>query len=146
MTSHGALSANEIAMLDTLITFDQLPQTMPIPVLEAAIALVRQSLQPTDSASVKRAIAQLQGETFIPAGDGVDFKVRMTAFIVRLKPYPGDVITAACIEWADKNKFFPAWSELKPLLDKRMTFRMRAMDVFTRTLAHSRRELELSNG
>ena len=44
----------------------------------------------------------------------------MTAYLEELRHYPEWAINDACQHWRENEKFFPAWSELRELLEARI--------------------------
>lgn len=59
-------------------------------------------------------------------------RLKTAAFASKLADYPQAAISAALGRWADRNKFWPAWCELKALLDEEVGPRRRAAWAFRR--------------
>lgn len=62
--------------------------------------------------------------------DSVEFLLR--CYSDDMREYPADVVREACRKWARTEKFFPAWCELKDLLDGFVTKRRRLLAAVKR--------------
>lgn len=84
--------------------------------LSAARELRRQEAPPPD-----RQIAGMlaaMGAALVQARQGEnDTRLRMRAYVDRLREWPADVTAKVLMEWPDRSKFWPAWAELRPLLE-----------------------------
>lgn len=45
-------------------------------------------------------------------------RLRLAAYVDRLREYPRDVVSVALRQWPDKNRFWPAWAELRAELER----------------------------
>ena len=56
------------------------------------------------------------GAALVQARQGEnDTRLRMRAYVDRLREWPADVTAKVLMEWPDRSKFWPAWAELRPL-------------------------------
>ena len=80
----------------------------------------------------EKAIATLRVRTKARAEDAADMKLMLAVFSQDIADYPPDVVVDTCKAWARMEKWFPSWSELKGLLDRRVKRRRRMLDALRR--------------
>lgn len=59
--------------------------------------------------------------------DDDDYKMRLAIYADDMREYPPDVVKAACLEIRKYNKFFPTYSEIEHLCQRRVGFRRQAL-------------------
>jgi hypothetical protein len=94
-----------------------------------------ESLCATDDGSVAaREITRLRAMT-AHGRDGEDANTEITAMVYMedLSEYPPDIIVAACKACRDRDKWFPAWADLKAECDKRARGRRDILDALRRS-------------
>lgn len=92
---------------------------------DQAIRLVSQSLRPAGPELAAKELGRLALLTKSRAEGDDDTKARLVVMADELANYPADVVLDALRYWARTEKFFPAWAELRDLLDRRVQRRKR---------------------
>lgn len=83
------------------------------------LAVIEAACQPDDGATVAtRELAKLRRMTASRASDDADVGLMAAAYIEDLSEYPPDVIEAACTRWRNRERWFPAWADLKAECDR----------------------------
>jgi hypothetical protein len=83
------------------------------------LSIIEAACQPDDGATVAtRELAKLRRMTVSRASDDDDVGLMAAAYIDELSEYPPDVIEAACTRWRNRERWFPAWAELKAECDR----------------------------
>jgi hypothetical protein len=94
--------------------------------LQEARMLVAGALRPAGLSIATKELVRVSLLTKTRGGeDPVDVKTRMRVMAEQMATYPPDIVVDACRFWSNNEKFFPAWSELKDLLDVRVKRRKR---------------------
>lgn len=93
--------------------------------LETAWRQMREINTPADLQSIIAELVRLRALTKARAETEQDAQILLTALAEEMAPYPIDIIRDACRKWARMEKFFPAWSELKDMMDFRFNRRKR---------------------
>lgn len=91
-----------------------------------ALDILRGTNAPCPADIAEKAIMALRIRTKAKAEQGDDLKAVVAIYSESAAEYPADVVVTACKEWAADNTFFPAWAELRALLEKHVE-RRRAM-------------------
>lgn len=86
-----------------------------------------QLVEPAGEELATALLAELSSVTMRRAYHTEDDALTAIAFTSRLAVYPPDVAKAACEAWADREKFWPSWAELKAECDRRMCGRLAVM-------------------
>jgi hypothetical protein len=92
--------------------------------LNAALALVSNVSQHCPHDIAAKAVGALRMRTKARKETEDDLEMLMAIFTDDVSEYPADVVVDACKTWGKANVFFPSWSELNELCDRR--FRKRA--------------------
>lgn len=77
-------------------------------------------------------LARLKVLTKERALSGDDIAFQIATMGDELSAYPLDVVRDACRSWADHNKFFPAWAELREPCEERVLERRCPLDALRR--------------
>lgn len=85
-----------------------------------ALMQTNATLIPVPGEVVKAELARLKVTTKSRAESGDDLKLTLAAYAEYLAEYPADVVVDALRWWARNEKWWPAWAELKELLDRRV--------------------------
>lgn len=93
---------------------------------EQALKLVEYALEPADARVILAELARLRALTKARAEDANDLEMLAHVYAEELSRYPGDVVRAALRSWTRREKWWPAWAELKAELD-RMTRKREAL-------------------
>lgn len=64
-----------------------------------------------------------------------DTELMALAYTDRLADYPADVVLGACNSWANAERFWPTWADLKDACDRRMRGRKQLRDALRRAKA-----------
>lgn len=102
--------------------------------LETAWRQVRVINQPADGRVVLAELVRLRALTKMRAESEADSKVMIAALAEELAPYPIDIIQDACRRWSRMEKWFPAWAELKDMLDFRVARRKRLEEALAEAI------------
>lgn len=92
----------------------------PVADIDRALALVDDSLASASPQLIKAELARLRVTTKARAEGADDLRMTMAAYAEYLTEYPADVVVDALRWWARVEKWWPAWAELKELLDRRV--------------------------
>lgn len=92
---------------------------------EAAREMLDRICGPCDPTFAAQKLAELRALTVSRKRDDDDVELMAVAFTQRLAEFPQDVVNAAVDAWANREQFWPSWSELKAECDKRMMGRLR---------------------
>lgn len=95
----------------------------PEPERREAMALVKRTLAPITEREAKAELLRLRASVKTRAEDGDDIKAIAAVFLSYVIEYPADIVRWACRFWADREKFWPSWSELRELLERGMRLR-----------------------
>jgi hypothetical protein len=85
--------------------------------LRTAESSLTAMLEPLSPDIVARGIAELIALTAPPKD--TDPKIMAIAYQKRLAEYPADAVIYALREWPNQSKWFPAWAELRDMLEYR---------------------------
>ncbi len=86
--------------------------------IAAAIEVLEAADQPCPSHIAAAAITALRLRTHARKEHADDLKALVTLYIDDASDYPADVVVNGCKKWAENSKWFPAWAELKIVLDE----------------------------
>ncbi len=104
---------------------------------DLAVEALKRSLQPARPELVAELLAELDCITSRRAGEELETRLMMAAYVKRAKAYPADALRAVVEGWS--SKWFPAWAELKDALDLQVRERARILH----TLQHNYRANDL---
>lgn len=135
-----SLVSNEVAIYDARFGFDGIDHRYEVTgadseVVRTALAIVELALAPAGNAVAVKELTRLGMMTKARAEDVGTLEARLVVFAEELATYPEDVVIDACRYWGRAEKFFPSWSELKDLLDRRVKRRQRMRDALARARA-----------
>lgn len=84
---------------------------------EAALQASADSFAPADPDDLIAALAEMS--VLVAARDQSEFAGQLTlrAYARRLSEWPADIAAAALREWPDQSKWWPAWLELRELME-----------------------------
>jgi hypothetical protein len=85
-----------------------------------AAALISRVTGPCPIRTIKEELARLRATTKSRGESSEDMAVAASVYAEYLEPYPKDIVVDALRAWARTEKWWPAWSELKESLDRRM--------------------------
>lgn len=102
--------------------------------VRAGLAILEAIDRPCPLPIAEKAIATLRVRTKARAGDAADTALMLAIFSEDVGDYPPDVVVDACKGWARSEKWFPAWSELKEYLDRRVKRRRLMAEALRRHL------------
>jgi hypothetical protein len=97
--------------------------------LTTARRALEEMLRPVDRENAVFALAELAVTTKARAEDPETEDLRMAAYLSRLAEYPADAVLHACRAWSDHNIFWPAWRELRELLEARVSARRKMLEA-----------------
>lgn len=86
--------------------------------LRRALEICRDQCRPGGARVAGEELALLERKTVGAKQGEADQKLRGAAYADELAAYPADVIRAACRRWADGNRWWPAWADLKRECDR----------------------------
>lgn len=89
-----------------------------------ALIAIERSLEPSPRSLVAAEVLRLKTLTASRAASAEDLNVTATLYMDELQAFPPDVVVNACRYWVRNEKWWPAWSELKDILDFRMRRRL----------------------
>jgi hypothetical protein len=121
---------------DQVLTGYQCRHDVPLADRAAALAILDVALSPAPVEAVAREVTRLRMMTKARAEDATDTKFMAAAYMEELTRYPADIVSDALRFWARNEKWWPAWSELRDLLDARVR-RRRAMKAALERLARN---------
>jgi hypothetical protein len=126
----SSLECKERTKIDPVYGYDFEPDYALVgPVDADALQQMRRALAdalvPAPGPMIAKEIARLGMVCKVRAEEVDEIKLRIGVFADELREYPADVLVDACRFWGRTEKFFPAWSELKDLLDVRVKRRKR---------------------
>ena len=108
---------------ENLTMFAPVAYTATGPDLATARAVVEQSLTPSDPETVRNSLAAMAAMVKMTGDDGETEAFRMRVYARKLAEYPADAVDYACQRWCEHNVFWPAWAELRDLLEARVAER-----------------------
>jgi len=115
--------------------------------LGQARALIEATLRPVSHDEALEALAEMSMVTASRSDGPETEELRMAAYVDRLRSYPADAVEHACRAWADDNKWWPTWNELRLLLEARVRQRLLMLDAVCRAEAGGRSgQLHLQSG
>ena len=89
----------------------------------AALRLVEAAMAPADKMTIAREVTRLRAMTKAKAEQEDDLKVLAALYSEDLRAYPTDVVVSVIRKWINREKWWPAWSELKAMLDEALRYR-----------------------
>jgi hypothetical protein len=92
--------------------------------IATALAMVEATLQSCPADVVKRELLRLKLTTKTRAQDAADLSFQLAVYAEELAAYPEDAVIDALRYWRAREKWWPAWAELKALLDDRVKRRL----------------------
>lgn len=98
----------------------------------ATLARAEAALRPAPAEVVKSELARLKVTTKARAEAAEDLALTMAAYAEYLREYPADVVRDALRWWARNEKWWPAWAELKDLLERRVKRRRALAEALRR--------------
>ena len=108
---------------ENLTMFAPVAYTATGPDLATARAVVERSLTPSDPETVRNSLAAMAAMVKMTGDDGETEAFRMRVYARKLAEYPADAVDYACQRWCEHNIFWPAWAELRDLLEARVAER-----------------------
>ena len=102
-----------------------LTREVPKADLEAAWRQAREINAPANLQELVTELVRLRALTKMRNETEMDSQIMISALAEEMAPYPIDIIQDACRKWARMEKFFPAWAELKDMMDFRLNRRKR---------------------
>ncbi len=100
--------------------------------VSAAVNLVEATLKPCPAAVIGQELLRLKLRTKNRAQSEHELAFQIAIYADDLADYPQDVVVDALRYWAKNEKWWPAWAELKPLLDDRVERRRALIKVLRR--------------
>jgi hypothetical protein len=97
--------------------------------LATAIAIVEATLRPCPDAVVKKELLRLKLTTKSRTQSEDELVFQVAVYADELARYPEDVVVDALRYWGSREKWWPAWAELKSLLDDRCERRFALADA-----------------
>lgn len=86
--------------------------------LRSSIAALERASRPGGFELATVQLAKLRAKTATRSADGGDQHLIGQAYAEELAEFPSDVIVEACRRWADGNRWWPAWADLKRECDR----------------------------
>ncbi len=96
----------------------------PEGLIRAALLAADEACRPGGYELATREIAILRAKTASRPGETTDMLVAGAAFARDLARYPADVISEGCRRYADANRWWPAWADLKRECDRLIAKRL----------------------
>lgn len=87
------------------------------------LASLRQSMRPLRDQDILQELAKLSVKVAKRAEDGFDLQVRLEGYTEELRQFPGDLVLDVLRRWPRMSRFWPAWSELQLMLERRLAQR-----------------------
>lgn len=84
---------------------------------QQALGILEALDQPTTREDALRWLTWLKTLTRERVLNDADLRAQLVAYAAELQAYPPDVVRDSCREWAQGNKWFPSWSELRALCE-----------------------------
>lgn len=100
--------------------------------LSRSIATADLANEPAPKAMIVFELGRLRAMTKAKAEDQQSTEFLLACYTEDMREYPADVVREACRKWARTEKFFPAWTELKDVLDALVGKRRRLRDALRR--------------
>lgn len=104
----------------------------PPPDMAAALAVVEESLRPAPRMRVLAELTRLRSLTVSRGGSDADLKLALTAYAEECSAYPLDAVVAACRQWANAERWWPSWAELRDRLERIVAPRRRLHEALRR--------------
>lgn len=101
---------------------------------ECARRLATLALQPADAQTIGRELMRLKVMTKARVEQQGELDFMAAAYAEELERYPADVVRAALRGWARKEKWWPAWAELRSELDRLVRRRQALQNALGRVL------------
>lgn len=98
----------------------------------ATMNMIEKVCAPCGPAYAAHQLSQLRVLTASRERNEKDTEIMALAYVDRLAEYPEDVVRAACNAWANAERFWPTWAELKDACDRRMEGRAKIRDALRR--------------
>jgi hypothetical protein len=95
--------------------------------LRNAIIMLEDASRPAPSDMIVYELGRMRVQTKAKAEDTDNMEFILRVYAEDMREYPADVIREACRKWSRTEKFFPAWSELKEILDRLAAKRRRLL-------------------
>lgn len=111
---YGADGQFDGAVVDTAVLTGEHDEAT----LRRALEACRDQCRPGGARVAGEELALLERKTVGARQGEADQKLRGAAYADELAAYPADVIRAACRRWADGNRWWPAWADLKRECDR----------------------------
>ena len=86
--------------------------------LRRARELIAPLVRGCDKRTALIELTRLKMTTVSKAESQEDLNMRLAVYAEELTAYPTDCVVQACRKWTRMEKFFPAWAELKEILDR----------------------------
>jgi hypothetical protein len=86
--------------------------------IRRAITICEDHCRPGGHEIAAQELALLERKTVGARQAEADQRLRGAAYAADLAQYPADIIRAACKRWADGNRWWPAWADLKRECDR----------------------------
>lgn len=86
--------------------------------VEAAVAIVIEALQPCPRELALAELTRLRSLTISRAGSDADLKLALAAYTEECAVYPADAVVAVCRSWANTERWWPSWAELRERLER----------------------------
>lgn len=86
--------------------------------LRRSIATAALACEPARKEFVVFELGRLRAMTKARAEDQTSTEFLLACYAEDMRQYPADIVREGCRKWARTEKFFPAWSELKEILDR----------------------------
>lgn len=83
-----------------------------------AAAELRQEDAPASDREIAGMLATMNAALVQSRQSESETRLRLAAYVDRLRDYPQDVVSTALRQWPDKNRFWPAWAELRVELER----------------------------
>lgn len=87
---------------------------------QRAISILSRLNRPATLQACTFELGRLRMLTKIAAQGDDDIKFQIAVMAEELVRYPLDVVRDACRFWPTRNKFFPAWQELREMCEERV--------------------------
>jgi hypothetical protein len=134
-SSYGADGQFEAAVIDTADLTGQHDEAT----LRGALASLELACRPGGVERATVALAKLRAKTAFRSSDGADQHLIGQAYAEDLAEYPADVIDAGCGRWANGNRWWPAWADLKQECDRLVAKRLAEHRALKAALDRQRR-------
>lgn len=96
-----------------------------------ALAIAEVAFTPAPKSVIGSELTRLRLLTKARAESQDDTRLMAAAYAQEMSAYPADCVVWACRKWARTEKWWPAWSELKALLDRAVAERKALREVLS---------------